>query len=381
MKKIMVIFGTRPEAIKMAPLVKEIDHNAQLEANIVITAQHRDMLDSVLNIFDIQVDHDLNIMKDQQTLASLTANTLAKLDDIINIEKPDMILVHGDTTTTFVGSLAAFYHQIPVGHVEAGLRTHQKYSPFPEELNRVIVSNIAELNFAPTIIAAENLLAENIDKNSIFITGNTVIDALATTVRDDFVSKIINKHKGKKVILLTAHRRENIGEPMHRIFKAVRDLADEYEDVVFIYPMHRNPKVRAIAEQYLLNRNRIELIEPLDAIEFHNFTNQSYLVLTDSGGIQEEAPTFGKPVLVLRDHTERPEGVEAGTAKVIGTGYDNVFQNVKQLIEHDEVYRRMSQANNPYGDGQASRRICEAIEYYFGLRSKKPDEFIPLKNE
>lgn len=381
MKKIMVIFGTRPEAIKMAPLVKEIDHNAQLEANIVITAQHRDMLDSVLNIFDIQADHDLNIMKNQQTLASLTANTLAKLDDIINIEKPDMILVHGDTTTTFVGSLAAFYHQIPVGHVEAGLRTHQKYSPFPEELNRVIVSNIAELNFAPTIIAAENLLAENKDKNSIFITGNTVIDALATTVRDDFVSKIINKHKGKKVILLTAHRRENIGEPMHRIFKAVRDLADEYEDVVFIYPMHRNPKVRAIAEQYLLNRNRIELIEPLDAIEFHNFTNQSYLVLTDSGGIQEEAPTFGKPVLVLRDHTERPEGVEAGTAKVIGTDYDNIFQNVKQLIEHDEVYRRMSQANNPYGDGQASRRICEAIEYYFGLRSKKPDEFIPLKNE
>lgn len=381
MKKIMVIFGTRPEAIKMAPLVKEIDHNAQLEANIVITAQHRDMLDSVLNIFDIQADHDLNIMKDQQTLASLTANTLAKLDDIINIEKPDMILVHGDTTTTFVGSLAAFYHQIPVGHVEAGLRTHQKYSPFPEELNRVIVSNIAELNFAPTIIAAENLLAENKDKNSIFITGNTVIDALATTVRDDFVSKIINKHKGKKVILLTAHRRENIGEPMHHIFKAVRDLADEYEDVVFIYPMHRNPKVRAIAEQYLLNRNRIELIEPLDAIEFHNFTNQSYLVLTDSGGIQEEAPTFGKPVLVLRDHTERPEGVEAGTSKVIGTDYDNIFQNVKQLIENDEVYRRMSQANNPYGDGQASRRICEAIEYYFELRSKKPDEFIPLKNE
>lgn len=336
------------------------------------------MLDSVLNIFDIQADHDLNIMKDQQTLASLTANTLAKLDNIINVEKPDMILVHGDTTTTFVGSLAAFYHQIPVGHVEAGLRTHQKYSPFPEELNRVMVSNIAELNFAPTVIAAENLLFENKDKNSIFITGNTAIDALATTVRDDFVSKIINKHKGKKVILLTAHRRENIGEPMHRIFKAVRDLADEYEDVVFIYPMHRNPKVRAIAEQYLSNKNRIELIEPLDAIEFHNFTNQSYLVLTDSGGIQEEAPTFGKPVLVLRDHTERPEGVEAGTSKVIGTDYDNIVRNVKQLIEDNDAYQRMSQASNPYGDGQASRRICEAIEYYFGLRSDKPDEFMPL---
>ena len=317
-------------------------------------------------------------MKDQQTLASLTANTLAKLDNIINVEKPDMILVHGDTTTTFVGSLAAFYHQIPVGHVEAGLRTHQKYSPFPEELNRVMVSNIAELNFAPTVIAAENLLFENKDKNSIFITGNTAIDALATTVRDDFVSKIINKHKGKKVILLTAHRRENIGEPMHRIFKAVRDLADEYEDVVFIYPMHRNPKVRAIAEQYLSNKNRIELIEPLDAIEFHNFTNQSYLVLTDSGGIQEEAPTFGKPVLVLRDHTERPEGVEAGTSKVIGTEYDNIVRNVKQLIEDNDAYQRMSQASNPYGDGQASRRICEAIEYYFGLRSDKPDEFMPL---
>ncbi|HEI1454941.1 TPA: type 8 capsular polysaccharide synthesis protein Cap8P [Staphylococcus aureus] len=381
MKKIMVIFGTRPEAIKMAPLVKEIDHNGNFEANIVITAQHRDMLDSVLSIFDIHADHDLNIMQDQQTLAGLTANALAKLDSIINEEQPDMILVHGDTTTTFVGSLAAFYHQIPVGHVEAGLRTHQKYSPFPEELNRVMVSNIAELNFAPTVIAAENLLFENKDKERIFITGNTVIDALSTTVQNDFVSTIINKHKGKKVILLTAHRRENIGEPMHQIFKAVRDLADEYKDVVFIYPMHRNPKVRAIAEKYLSGRNRIELIEPLDAIEFHNFTNQSYLVLTDSGGIQEEAPTFGKTVLVLRNHTERPEGVEAGTSRVIGTDYDNIVRNVKQLIEDDKAYQRMSQANNPYGDGQASRRICEAIEYYFGLRSDKPDEFVPLRRK
>ncbi len=254
MKKIMVIFGTRPEAIKMAPLVKEIDHNGNFEANIVITAQHRDMLHSVLSIFDIQADHDLNIMQDQQTLAGLTANALAKLDSIINEEQPDMILVHGDTTTTFVGSLAAFYHRIPVGH-QTGLRTHQKYSPFPEELNRVMVSNIAELNFAPTVIAAKNLLFENKDKERIFITGNTVIDALSTTVQNDFVSTIINKHKGKKVILLTAHRRENIGEPMHQIFKAVRDLADEYKDVVFIYANHRNPKVRAITKIFIWEKS------------------------------------------------------------------------------------------------------------------------------
>lgn len=376
MKKIMIIFGTRPEAIKMAPLVKAIEQNKNLEANIVITAQHREMLDSVLEIFAVQPHHDLNIMKKNQTLAELTSRALIKLDEVIKEEKPDMVLVHGDTTSTFVGSLAAFYNQVPVGHVEAGLRTGNKYSPFPEELNRLMVGNMAELNFAPTQKAAENLILENKVKDSIYVTGNTAIDALKTTIQKDYVSETISKYKDKQILLLTAHRRENIGEPMHHIFKAVRDIADEYPDLVVVYPIHKNPKVREIASEYLKGHSRIELIEPLDVLDFHNFANQSHLILTDSGGVQEEAPSLGKPVLVLRDNTERPEGVKAGTLKVIGTEYDSIMRETKRILDNKEAYQQMSKASNPYGDGNTSQRICEIIEYYFGIRNKKPEEFL-----
>lgn len=376
MKKIMIIFGTRPEAIKMAPLVKAIEQNKNLEANIVITAQHREMLDSVLEIFAVQPHHDLNIMKKNQTLAELTSRALIKLDEVIKEEKPDIVLVHGDTTSTFVGSLAAFYNQVPVGHVEAGLRTGNKYSPFPEELNRLVVGNMAELNFAPTQKAAENLILENKVKDSIYVTGNTAIDALKTTIQKDYVSETISKYKDKQILLLTAHRRENIGEPMHHIFKAVRDIADEYPDLVVVYPIHKNPKVREIASEYLKGHNRIELIEPLDVLDFHNFANQSHLILTDSGGVQEEAPSLGKPVLVLRDNTERPEGVKAGTLKVIGTEYDSIMRETKRILDNKEAYQQMSKASNPYGDGNTSQRICEIIEYYFGIRNKKPEEFL-----
>jgi len=376
MKKVMIIFGTRPEAIKMAPLVKAIEQNKNLEANIVITAQHREMLDSVLEIFAVQPHHDLNIMKKNQTLAELTSRALIKLDEVIKEEKPDIVLVHGDTTSTFVGSLAAFYNQVPVGHVEAGLRTGNKYSPFPEELNRLMVGNMAELNFAPTQKAAENLILENKVKDSIYVTGNTAIDALKTTIQKDYVSETISKYKDKQILLLTAHRRENIGEPMHHIFKAVRDIADEYPDLVVVYPIHKNPKVREIASEYLKGHNRIELIEPLDVLDFHNFANQSHLILTDSGGVQEEAPSLGKPVLVLRDNTERPEGVKAGTLKVIGTEYDSIMRETKRILDNKEAYQQMSKASNPYGDGNTSQRICEIIEYYFGIRNKKPEEFL-----
>ncbi|MBF2758162.1 MULTISPECIES: non-hydrolyzing UDP-N-acetylglucosamine 2-epimerase [unclassified Staphylococcus] len=375
MKKIMTIFGTRPEAIKMAPLVKELQKNAHLEPVVVITAQHREMLDSVLNIFNVKPDHDLNIMKANQTLAELTSRITTKLDAVIKEEQPDMVLVHGDTTSTFVGGLTAFYNQTPIGHVEAGLRTWNKYSPFPEEMNRVMVGNMADLNFAPTDKAADNLREENKSENSIAITGNTAIDAMKTTIKEDYHSKILERHKDKKIILLTAHRRENIGEPMHNIFKAVKQIVDEYEDIVVIYPMHKNPKVREIANQYLENNQRIELIEPLDVIDFHNFANQSHLILTDSGGVQEEAPSLGKPVLVLRDTTERPEGVSAGTLKVVGTTYESIFNETKTLLDDHDEYVKMSKASNPYGDGEASRRICENIEYYFGIRGEKPESF------
>ena len=375
MKKIMVIFGTRPEAIKMAPLVKELEQNSNLEPNIVITAQHREMLDSVLKIFDIQPHHDLNIMKKNQSLAELTSRALTKLDEVIKEEQPDMILVHGDTTTTFVGGLAAFYNQIPVGHVEAGLRTGNKYSPFPEEINRLMVGNMAELNFSHTQKSAENLLKESKDKDSIFITGNTAIDALNTTIKKDYDYEIIEKYKDKQLILLTAHRRENIGEPMENIFKAVRDIVDEYSEIVVVYLIHRNPKVREIASKYLENHDRIELIEPLDVLEFHNFANQSYLILTDSGGVQEEAPSLGKPVLVLRDNTERPEGVKAGTLKVIGKKYSSIYNETKNILDNKEEYSKMSKASNPYGDGKTSKRICDIIEYYFGFKTERPKDF------
>lgn len=375
MKKIMTIFGTRPEAIKMAPLVKELQQTDGLEPVVVVTAQHREMLDSVLKIFKIIPDYDLDIMKRNQTLSQITSRVITKLDDIIQFEKPDMILVHGDTMTTFAGGLAAFYNQVSIGHIEAGLRTWNKYSPFPEEMNRQMVGTMADLNFAPTSIAAKNLRDENKPEDTIVITGNTAIDAMKTTINEKYYSEINEKHKGKRIILLTSHRRENIGEPMHNIFRAVRNIADEFEDVVVVYPIHKNPKVREIAKTYLKNHERIELIEPLDVFDFHNFANQSYLILTDSGGVQEEAPSLGKPVLVLRDTTERPEGVEAGTLKVVGTSTEAIYKTTKTLLENKKLYSEMSKARNPYGDGYASQRICENIKYHFGILSEKPLPF------
>lgn len=375
MKKIMTIFGTRPEAIKMAPLVKELQQTDGLEPIVVVTAQHREMLDSVLKIFKIIPDYDLDIMKRNQTLSQITSRVITKLDDIIQFEKPDMILVHGDTMTTFAGGLAAFYNQVSIGHIEAGLRTWNKYSPFPEEMNRQMVGTMADLNFAPTSIAAKNLRDENKPEDTIVITGNTAIDAMKTTINEKYYSEINEKHKGKRIILLTSHRRENIGEPMHNIFRAVRNIADEFEDVVVVYPIHKNPKVREIAKTYLKNHERIELIEPLDVFDFHNFANQSYLILTDSGGVQEEAPSLGKPVLVLRDTTERPEGVEAGTLKVVGTSTEAIYKTTKTLLENKKLYSEMSKARNPYGDGYASQRICENIKYHFGILSEKPLPF------
>ncbi|MDU0452553.1 non-hydrolyzing UDP-N-acetylglucosamine 2-epimerase [Staphylococcus chromogenes] len=375
MKKIMLVFGTRPEAIKMAPLVKSLEESKELNPIVVITAQHREMLDSVLEIFNIKPDYDLDVMKQGQTLSEISSRVLMKLESVVREVQPDMILVHGDTTTTFAGSLAALYNKIPIGHVEAGLRTWNKYSPFPEEMNRQMVGVMTDLHFAPTINAAQNLINENKDETSIVITGNTAIDAMNTTINADYDSSIIQNHRDKRIILLTAHRRENIGEPMVNIFKAIRKIADQYKDVVVIYPMHKNPKVRTIAQQYLGNRKNIELIEPLDVKDFHNFANKAYLILTDSGGVQEEAPSLGKPVLVLRDTTERPEGVKAGTLKIVGTDEKDVFKATMELLEDSNLYKTMSKARNPYGDGQAAKRICDNIKYYFGLLDKKPESF------
>ena len=375
MKKIMTIFGTRPEAIKMAPLVLEMQKDEEIEPVVVVTAQHREMLDQVLETFNITPDYDLNIMKAGQTLSEVTGRVIEGLESVIKEVKPDMILVHGDTTTTFAGSLAAFYNEVDIGHVEAGLRTHNKYSPFPEEANRQMTGVLADLHFSPTEDARQNLLDENKDPKYISVTGNTAIDALKTTVDENYQSDIIEKHKDNKVILLTAHRRENIGQPMHNIFGAVRQLVDEFENVTVVYPMHKNPKVREIAEQYLGNHDRVELIEPLDVLDFHNFAAKSHLILTDSGGVQEEAPSLGKPVLVLRDTTERPEGVKAGTLKLAGIEQENIYQLAKELLTDDEKYQTMAQTNNPYGDGQASKRICENIKYYYGIRKEKPISF------
>ena len=375
MKKIMTIFGTRPEAIKMAPLVLEMQKDEGIEPVVVVTAQHREMLDQVLETFNITPDYDLNIMKAGQTLSEVTGRVIEGLESVIKEVKPDMILVHGDTTTTFAGSLAAFYNEVDIGHVEAGLRTHNKYSPFPEEANRQMTGVLADLHFSPTEDARQNLLDENKDPKYISVTGNTAIDALKTTVDENYQSDIIEKHKDNKVILLTAHRRENIGQPMHNIFGAVRQLVEEFENVTVVYPMHKNPKVREIAEQYLGNHDRVELIEPLDVLDFHNFAAKSHLILTDSGGVQEEAPSLGKPVLVLRDTTERPEGVKAGTLKLAGIEQENIYQLAKELLTDDEKYQAMAQTNNPYGDGQASKRICENIKYYYGIRKEKPISF------
>ncbi|RIN64682.1 UDP-N-acetylglucosamine 2-epimerase (non-hydrolyzing) [Staphylococcus simulans] len=375
MKKIMTIFGTRPEAIKMAPLVNQLKHEEALEPVVVVTAQHREMLDAVLETFDIQPDYDLNIMKAGQTLSDITSRVLKGLEAIIQQEKPDMILVHGDTMTAFASGLAAFYNQVAIGHVEAGLRTWNKYSPYPEEMNRQMISCLSDIHFAPTKQAKANLLKENIPSAKVVITGNTAIDAMNTTIQKDYHSEVMKRHKDKRVILLTAHRRENLGEPMAHIFSAARRLVEAHEDVVLVYPMHKNPKVREIAQQYLSDHDRIELIEPLDVVDFHNFAHQSYLILTDSGGIQEEAPSLGKPVLVLRDTTERPEGVEAGTLKLTGTGEEDVYREAELLLTDQALYQQMSETANPYGDGKASKRICDNIKYYFNLTSEKPVDF------
>ncbi|CCE59767.1 TPA: UDP-N-acetylglucosamine 2-epimerase (non-hydrolyzing) [Staphylococcus argenteus] len=375
MKKIMTVFGTRPEAIKMAPLVKALEKDDMLEPIVVVTAQHREMLDSVLETFEIKPKYDLNIMKSGQTLSEITSKSITQLEQVIHLEKPDMVLVHGDTMTTFAGGLASFYNQVPVGHVEAGLRSYDKYSPFPEEMNRQLVGVITDLHFAPTKNAAKHLLNEGKKSESVVVTGNTAIDAMKYTVDEDYKSNIIDQYRDKKFILMTAHRRENIGKPMENIFKAVKRLVDENTDLALVYPMHKNPQVRKVAQKILGNHERIELIEPLDVLDFHNFAKQAYFILTDSGGIQEEAPSFNKPVLVLRNVTERPEGVEAGTLKVVGTNEEDVYQATKQLINDNRMYHQMSEAHNPYGDGFASERIVNHIKYYLNLITEKPSDF------
>ena len=376
--RIMTIFGTRPEAIKMAPLVKEIARRPECESICCVTAQHREMLDSVLEIFQLKPDYDLNIMEPRQTLSTITSKCLLGMDGVLEQAKPDIVLVHGDTSTTFAGALSAFYHQIPVGHVEAGLRTWDKYSPFPEEINRTLVGDIAELHFSPTRANRANLEREAIT-NGVFITGNTVIDALQTTVVKDFkfTTNLLNDldYEGKKVILVTCHRRENYGQPMANIMTALRRLADTYEDVELVYPVHLSPVVREAAQKYLAGHARIHLIEPLDVAEMHNLMARVYLVMTDSGGLQEEAPALGKPVLVLRRETERPEAVEAGTVKIAGTETEEVFRLAAELLEQPEAYQAMAHAVNPYGDGQACRRIVDAILWHFGRREEQPDEF------
>ncbi|WP_213563107.1 non-hydrolyzing UDP-N-acetylglucosamine 2-epimerase [Staphylococcus auricularis] len=375
MKRIMTVFGTRPEAIKMAPLVQAIKADSMLDPIVVVTAQHREMLDTVLQQFNIVPDYDLDIMKLNQSLSEITASVVPQLEQVMQQEKPDMVLVHGDTMTTFTGSLTAMYNQVPIGHVEAGLRTWDKRAPFPEEMNRQMVGVMADLHFAPTDNAASNLEREGKSKETIVVTGNTAIDAMQTTITPHYHSSIISQYQQSKVILLTAHRRENIGQPMSHIFKAVRRIVEDHEDVVVVYPVHKNPKVQALAQQYLGEHERIHLIDPLDVVDFHNFANQAYLILTDSGGVQEEAPSLGKPVLVLRDVTERPEGVAAGTLKIVGTSEASVYDATQLLLNDEKIYRKMSSATNPYGDGFASRRICENIKYFFGLIDKKPLPF------
>ena len=364
--KVMTIFGTRPEAIKMAPLVLELQkHPEKIESIVTVTAQHRQMLDQVLSIFGITPDFDLNIMKDRQTLIDVTTRGLEGLDKVMKEAKPDIVLVHGDTTTTFIASLAAFYNQIPVGHVEAGLRTWDKYSPYPEEMNRQLTGVMADLHFSPTAKSATNLQKENKDESRIFITGNTAIDALQTTVKETYSHPVLEKLGNDRLVLMTAHRRENLGEPMRNMFRAIKRLVDKHEDVQVVYPVHMNPVVREIANEILGEHNRIHLIEPLDVIDFHNVAARSYLMLTDSGGVQEEAPSLGVPVLVLRDTTERPEGIEAGTLKLAGTDEETIFGLADELLSDKEAHDKMSKASNPYGDGRASERIVEAILQHF----------------
>ena len=376
--RVMTIFGTRPEAIKMAPLVLELQSRQGIQPICCVTAQHREMLDAVLEIFRLKPDYDLNIMEPRQTLSTITTKCLLGMEGVLEEAKPDLVLVHGDTSTTFAGALAAFYHQIPVGHVEAGLRTWDKYSPFPEEMNRKLVGDIADLHFCPTPANRENLAREGIT-DGVFVTGNTVIDALKTTVRPDyqFATQALNSldYAGKRIILVTCHRRENYGQPMANIMTALRRIADAFPDVELVYPVHLSPVVREAAGKYLSGHPRIHLIDPLSADEMHNLMARAYLVMTDSGGLQEEAPALGRPVLVLRRETERPEAVRAGTVKLAGTEEEEIFSLASELLHDERAYHAMAHAVNPYGDGQACRRIADAIEWKFGLRADKPDEF------
>ena len=361
MKKVMLVFGTRPEAIKMCPLVNELKKREELQTVVCVTGQHRQMLDMVLEAFDVTPEYDLSIMKDKQTLFDVTTNILNRIKEVLEKEKPDVVLVHGDTSTTFVTALACFYLQIPVGHVEAGLRTYNIYSPYPEEFNRQAVSIISKFNFAPTELSKQNLLKEGKNPDSIYVTGNTAIDALKTTVRADYTHPELEWAMGSRLIMITAHRRENLGEPMRHMFKAIRRVMDEHPDVKAIYPIHMNPVVREIADEFLGGDDRIHIIEPLDVLDFHNFLNRSYLILTDSGGIQEEAPSLGKPVLVMRDTTERPEGIAAGTLKLVGTTEEVIYNEFSRLLNDTRAYNAMAHAENPYGDGHACARIANIL--------------------
>lgn len=362
MKTVMVVFGTRPEAIKMCPVVNELKKRKGIKTVVCVTGQHRQMLDQVLKVFSISPDYDLSIMRERQSLFDVTTNIMTKIKEVLELAKPDIVLVHGDTTTTFVTALACFYLKIPVGHVEAGLRTYDIFSPYPEEFNRQAVSIIAAYNFAPTNLSKENLLKEGRREDSIYVTGNTAIDALKTTIKSDYINEHLEWAKDSRLIMITAHRRENLGEPMKHMFRAIRKVMEEHEDLKAIYPIHMNPVVREMADKELAGCDRIRIIEPLDVIDFHNFLNKSYLVLTDSGGIQEEAPSLGKPVLVMRDTTERPEGITAGTLKLVGTDEKTIYQSFSKLLSDKEVYEKMSQASNPYGDGHASERIADILE-------------------
>lgn len=368
-KKIITIFGTRPEAIKMCPLVLQLKKNPQIQCLVVLTGQHGEMLDQVMAAFDIKEDYNLSIMKPNQTLASITTGVLQGLDEILIKEAPDIVLVHGDTSTSFVAALTCFYRKIPVGHVEAGLRTYNMASPYPEEFNRQAVDLIADIYFAPTKLAAQNLLGEGKRKEQIVVTGNTVIDALQTTIQSDYNSNDLKWASDSRFILLTAHRRENLGEPMREMFLGVKRILEEFRDIKVIYPVHKNPRVREVAQKLLGDTERVRLIEPLDVLDFHNYMKRSFLILTDSGGIQEEAPALGKPVLVMRDTTERPEGVEAGTLKLVGTSAYRIYEETKKLLTDTEEYDRMSRAVNPYGDGHASERIEEALLAWCGIKS------------
>jgi len=362
MKKVMLVFGTRPEAIKMCPLVKELKTRENIETIVCVTGQHRQMLDQVLEAFDVKPDYDLSIMKDKQTLFDVTVNILERIKAVLEEVKPDVVLVHGDTSTTFVTALACFYMQIPVGHVEAGLRTYNIYSPFPEEFNRQAVGIVAKYNFSPTEASKQNLINEGKDESTIYVTGNTAIDALKTTVREDYSHSELEWAKDSRLIMLTAHRRENLGQPLRNIFRAIKRIVDEYEDIKVIYPIHMNPLVRETANEILGCSDRVRIIEPLEVLDFHNFLANSYMILTDSGGIQEEAPSLGKPVLVLRDTTERPEGIAAGTLKLVGTDEEKIYNEFKLLLDNKSEYEKMSKASNPYGDGFACKRIADILE-------------------